>query len=76
MSNFPSWPGASHCYSRAYRLLDRWAADGGVSMGYNYRRGGKFCAPSQKMVDLIDALNRGDEEYIKGTLLENLCELS
>ena len=69
MSNLPDWPGASVCYSRAYRLLEAWARNGGVTVARSWK--GNRCYPSDRMVDLIDALNRGDEEVIKGTLLEN-----
>ena len=53
-TNLPTWPGASSCYSRAYKLLDSQKLD------------------SVKCDMLIEALNEGDEEYIKGVLLENL----
>lgn len=67
MSDLPNWPGADVCYSRAYRLLEKMAAAGHVTRvkhGRRYR-----CEVSQEMRDLITALDRGDEEYIKGTLL-------
>ncbi len=52
--SLPSWPGASSCYSRAYRLLEKWAVAGSCQ---------------EETTDLIDALNRGDEESIKATLM-------
>lgn len=67
--SLPSWPGADHCYSKAYRLLESMARNGHVSRSYNYYRGGRYCTPSQDMKDLIDALDKGDEEAIKAALL-------
>jgi hypothetical protein len=64
ISNLPSWPGASVVYSRCYRLLGRMARNGHVA-----RRRGR-CVTSAEMDTIIDALNRGDEEYLKGILLE------
>lgn len=63
MSNLPDWPGASRCYSRAYRLLERMAEQGHV------RKGFFGCTPSFEMDKLIEALSKGDEEVIKGMLL-------
>ncbi len=65
-SNLPNWPGASSCYSRAYRRLKEMAANGHVTAGYN--RGPRVYV-SEEMRDLIDALNQGDEEAIKSALL-------
>ena len=53
MSNLPKWPGASAVYSKAYDCLDQMA---------NISRG-------EESHDLIEALNEGDEERIKGLLL-------
>ncbi len=66
----PSWPGAEACYSKAYRVLERMAANGGVRVSYCYPRG-LTCYPSMDMNRLIDALTIGDEEVIKGLLLED-----
>jgi len=64
----PSWPGADACYSRAYRVLDALAKAGHVK---RVKRGRHMtCEPSEDMNELIDALNRGDEERIKGLLLQ------
>jgi len=57
--NLPSWPGASHCYKRAYRMLENMALHGHV----------RYRTPSSEMDDLIEALDRGDEEKIKGLLM-------
>ena len=68
MMAVPSWPGADACYSKAYRVLERMAANGGVRVSYCYPRG-MTCYPSEDMNRLIDALNSGDEEAIKGLLM-------
>ena len=68
--NLPTWPGADVAYSRAYALLDHMARNGQVSRTWG--RGGWKCYPSPEMRDLIEALDNGDEEKIKGTLLQNL----
>ena len=74
----PTWNGASACYSRAQRLLARWGenAPGGTTMpvsGFARRIRRKkrqqsriVCTPD--MGELIEALNDGDEETIKGLL--------
>jgi hypothetical protein len=67
MSNLPSWPGASHCYGKAYKLLERMAKNGHVIQ--SYRRNKRVCTVSEEMETLIAALNKGDEEQIKGILL-------
>ena len=65
-SNLPAWPGASKVYSKAYRVLERMSRNTKV----NYHRGRYICdGPSDDMQALIDALNEGDEERIKGLLL-------
>ncbi len=63
IDNLPDWPKASVVYSRCYRLLERMAASGHVEK----RRG--RCYPSPEMDRLIEALNKGEEEYLKGILL-------
>jgi len=83
MSNpeLPTWPGASAVYSKAYRLLERMAANGGAShyAGRYAARGRGIkghaimsvgICPDDDMRRLIDALNDGDEEQIKGLLLQ------
>jgi len=80
--NLPNWPGASHCYSRARRLLQYMAEHTGdpAQIGTPIPRSGKqrkrstptswiVCTPD--MQSLIDALNAGDEETIKGLLLHH-----
>ena len=67
MSNLPEWPGAAHCYSQAYRLLEKWGARNYATTKFKGKI--KCPTPSDEMKSLIDALDRGDEEKIKGILL-------
>jgi hypothetical protein len=72
-TNLPSWPGASEVYSRAYRVLE-WMGRNGhspCSFGKKDKYGNRpvMPRPSEDMSQLIDALNDGDEERIKGRLL-------
>ena len=75
MSNLPTWSGASACYSRAYRVLESMAKRASpyqmVRMGdTSGRRSSSYIiAYNEDMNELIDALNKGDEERIKGLLL-------
>lgn len=78
ISKLSNWPGAEHCYSRAYRLLERWgganyAAAAANFKGKHRRVGGVLVmpcpVPTDEMKSLIDALNKGDEEKIKGILM-------
>lgn len=76
--NLPSFSKASEVYSKAYRVLERMARRGHVTMGRYCAVGrnlkGKAIMDQQRHVsdemrDLIDALDAGDEEKIKGLLL-------
>ena len=79
--NLPNWPGASHCYSRARRLLQYMAdrcvpeRDGTPMPHSNARpsigRTTSWIVCTPDMQSLIDALNAGDEETIKGLLLRH-----
>jgi hypothetical protein len=62
-SNLPQWAGASVCYSRAYAMLAHMS-----KTHVSIVRG--QCRVSEDMRRIIDALNKGDEEQIKGLLLE------
>ncbi len=63
LGNLPTWKSASAVYRKAYRTLELMAERGHVKRGHH------CCYPSQDMRDLIDALNKGDEEQIKGLLI-------
>lgn len=75
-SNLPNWPGSASCYSRAYRLLEQMAQSGHVERRRVPGKRKQFrCFPSEEMNELITALNDGNEEFIKGTLLQNRAPL-
>jgi len=77
----PNFPGASVCYSRAQRLLEHMARTAGNQHDVQMPKSGErtltaALRKSQSVVrrtpemgELIDALNAGDEERIKGLLL-------
>jgi hypothetical protein len=73
--NLPAWQGASECYSKAYKILANMAQNGHVKRHWipyskDHRYVNQYCCyPSTDMTDLIDALNSGNEEKIKGMLL-------
>jgi hypothetical protein len=56
----PRWPGAAGAYARAYRILASMARSGHVT-----RTRGR-CSSSPELREFIEALDRGDEEQIKG----------
>ena len=66
MSNLPKWRGAQAVYSRAYAMLTSMSRSH-VSIVRGY------CVVSDDMRLIIDALNSGDEERIKGLLLDCDC---
>lgn len=59
--SLPNWNGADAVYSRAYCALEL--------MGKCLKPVKGRVTPTQDMTDLIEALNKGDEERIKGLLL-------
>ena len=67
-SNLPKWPAAEAVYRKAYRLLEKMAASGHVQRR-KAGRGRTVCFPSEEMNDLIEALDSGNEERIKGLLM-------
>lgn len=71
MSNLSEWPGAAAVYSKAHAILTRMGRRGHATPAITRR--GRVVEPgvvSDEMRALIDALNRGDEETIKGLLLQ------
>jgi hypothetical protein len=73
--NLPEWPGASEVYSRAYRILEE--------IQQNHMKGNtdlsdkgwrkylkKTGWPTEEVRGMIAALNAGDEEYLKGAILQ------
>ena len=75
MSNLPEWSGASVCYTRAYALLARMAKDGGgapmpLSRPHWPCDRQSAIVRTDEMDKLIKALDAGEEEVIKGMLLQ------
>lgn len=62
--NLPNWIGADGAYRRSYRILANMAKRGHVTQ--SWWRGRCQCSVSDEMESLIDALNEGDEEKVKG----------
>lgn len=63
----PKWPGAEKVYGALQRVLAVMAKKGHATAAVTTKRG-RILAPgsvSDEMRDLIDALNRGDEEQLK-----------
>lgn len=70
MDNLPKWPGASECYTRAYKLLETMANTSHITK-VHIRGNKQKCYVSAEMNNLISALDTGDEEIIKATLLQS-----
>lgn len=68
--SLPNWPGASHCYTRAAALCKSWCQDAYDKQrkAYHRKTGFRFTPPGAAC-DLALAMDRGDEEYIKGTIM-------
>jgi len=68
IDNLPSWKNASQVYSNAYKMLetmrDNKAKRIGNDVGYLMN-----VSVDHNMKNLIDALNEGNEEKIKGLIL-------
>lgn len=62
----PSWTGAREVYRKAYALLERMGASGHAT------KRGRAVDISADMSAIIAALNCGDEERIKGLLLQRI----
>lgn len=69
-SNLPDWPGASDVYSKLYRRLERMARGGHVEV--TWFRGRARCRSSVDMDRIVKALDRGDEEELKGILVHGI----
>lgn len=71
MSNLPDWTGADAVYAKANAILARMGRRGHATPAIMRR--GRVVEPgvvSDEMRALIDALDRGEEETIKGLLLQ------
>ena len=70
MSNLPSWPSASKVYSKAYKYLNLMGINGHAKPARKNKRGKiiQQGSVSNEMEELIDALNSGNEEKLKGLM--------
>ena len=74
--SLPSWPGADAAYSKAYRIMEQMAKRGHVIECVPARKRIKGRSTplrvtvSDELQAYIDALNKGDEERIKGFNLQ------
>ena len=71
ISNLPKWEGADKVYSVAYTILANMGRAGHVTSPKLSKRG-KVLRPgtvSEEMQALIEALDKGEEERIKGLIL-------
>jgi DNA-binding GntR family transcriptional regulator len=68
----PKWPGADQVYSRLYRLLEKMGADAWKAEVARAKKARRKPNPNNvktdDMADIIDALNKGDEERCKGLM--------
>jgi len=70
--SLPDWPGAEHCYGRAYRLLEQWNSEAYRAQRTAWKRKTGFrYAPPESAIELARALAVGNEESIKGLLLHH-----
>jgi hypothetical protein len=72
--NLPSWKNADRVYSNAYKMLESMAKNGHVQIEKNLNRQVNtypktHCVVSDDMNNLIEALDNGNEEEIKGLML-------
>jgi hypothetical protein len=74
--NLPSWPGASEVYRKLYALLAYKAQRGWVIRQWE-RRGWRCSVQNHcnEMVDIIDALDEGNEEKLKAFQLLYLDDI-
>jgi hypothetical protein len=64
------FPGASTCYSRAYKLL-KWMGEEGGYVTVHKKKGKPVgCSVDPEMDILVKALGKGDEETIKAYLID------
>jgi len=66
----PKWPGAEYAYKTAYKILDAMGKAGYEAHTAMQKKLPKSkqtrYSPSEDMRDFIDALDKGNEEKIKG----------
>lgn len=69
----PNWPGADAVYGNLGRVLDMMSKSGHATAPKVHKRTRKILKPafvSDEMRDLIDAMNRGNEEKLKGLQMQ------
>lgn len=73
MQDLPNWDGAATVYRRAQAIATHLCRAAYETQRAQYKRktGFRFYAP-QEARDIIDAMNRGDEETLKAIVLANL----
>lgn len=76
-SNLPVWGNIpkkqiAAVYSKAYRELEKMARNGHVTPVKNRKGETTHAHVSEEMKSLIEALDKGDENKIKGILMERL----
>ncbi len=74
--NLPKWSGADRVYSNAYKMLKTMGESGHVSREFGRQKNeygwgpvDYYCIPDDDMNNLIEALDKGDEEKIKGLMM-------
>lgn len=70
LQRLPQWEGASKTYSLAYKMLEIMNQDAYAAFARrrNPRKRDRY-SPPEDAVNLIKALEEGDEELIKGLIL-------
>lgn len=73
MMSLPNWPGADVVYSRAQTITTTICSRAYQSQRGAWKRktGFRFSVPEDAR-DIIDAMNRGDENYLKHAISQNL----
>ena len=68
--DLPLWTGAKEAYAKSYAMLKRMAVElGHVTIKRDSKGQPVGSEASQDMRDIIDALNKGNEEQVKGNLV-------
>jgi len=71
--SLPTWPGADAIYDRAQTIATAICASAYKEQRSKWKRktGFRFSVPEDARA-IIDAMNRGDEEYLKHAIYQNL----
>lgn len=68
--NLPSWPGAAVVYSRAASLATEMCRRAYQSQRSKTKKKLSRFHPPKEATRIIDAMNKGDEEVLKGIVIE------